>query len=138
MTKKATKKQTKKTPTAKKPTQPKKSIIEVVKPEVVEEQVLHSSEAVIERLPVQIVEEGFHLFTYAFQPDGMFEDDQGDFYTDPRFLAIWKTWLCICGWDEDEYWAAIDDLPHEKCEKCEAEEKEKQKQEAEAKAKNIN
>ena len=134
---KTTKKKTKITkskPTALQ-TVKKQSLIEEIKPI---KQVVPTT-SVVKRLPVEICAEMFDLLQYAFQPEGFYDEDD-EFFTDDRFLAMWKSFLICAGYfSEDEYWSALDKMPHDdKCEKCKAESEEEEKKIAEEKAKNVN
>lgn len=142
MAKKTTKKQSKQTKTATKvksakPTTIKKpSLIEEVK-EVSKHPKPQETVAVIEKIPAEICEDMFYHLQDIFQSDGFYDED-GAFWTDDRFLAMWKTFLLFAGWNEDEYWQVVENLPHEKCADCKKEEEEEQEKLAKEKAKNVN
>jgi len=127
-----TTKSTKKITKSAKKVMVKPSIIETIEPK--EMAPLQATTATIEKLPWEIVNEGFNFFSYAFQPDG-FEDESGNFIVDDRFTAIWKSFLCISGWTEDQFWKETHEHPDGECPECKAEREEKEKQ---AKLKNVN
>lgn len=115
----------------------KKSVIEEIK-SLEESPAFQFSEAVIEKLPFDMCNDAFDFFSYAFQENGSFENEKGEFYIDPRFTSMWTTFLVMAGWTEAEYWEMVDKMPHEKCEQCEKDQKEQEKAEKEESAKNIN
>ena len=146
MAKKTTKTQTKKTKKSTKvksakPTslsiKKKPSLIEEVK-EVSKHPKPQETVAVIEKIPVEMCEDMFYHIQDIFQPDGFYDENE-DFFTNDRFLAMWKTFLLFAGWNENEYWELVDNMPHnEKCEQCKKEEEQEQEKLAKEKAKNVN
>jgi|SRR5579885_2788187 len=128
-TKTTSKKSTKKITKSASKVLAKKSLIENLEP--ISMPVSQSTEAMVEKLPWDIVNEAFDLFSYAFQENG-FEDEEGNYIVDDRFIAMWKSFLCISGWNEDEFWEETHNSNHQ-CPECKKEhelgfqEKEKQK-----------
>lgn len=55
------------------------------------------------KIPLEEVEHVFGALISAFHPDDIGEDGP-----DQRFLALWTLFLQCAGWNEDEYWDAID------------------------------
>lgn len=129
--KKATKKITK---SASKILTKKASIIEDLEPIQMQMQIQKSgSESINEKISWDIVNEAFSLFSDAFQPDG-FEDEEGNYIVNDKFIAVWKNFLLISGWTEDEFWDYTHDAGGE-CPECK---KEKEEQEKIEKLKNSN
>lgn len=114
----------------------KSSIIEEVK-EASKHTKPQAKVAVVEKIPVEICEDMFYHIQDIFQPDGFYDDNES-FYTNDRFLAMWKTFLLFAGWDENEYWELVDSMPHEKCADCKKEEEQELEKLAKEKAKNVN
>lgn len=80
----------------------------------------------LQKVDFEAVDEVFDALNFAFHPNGLGEEEPDD-----RFISLWKIFLSISGWSEDDYWMELEfRKEHCKCEKCrEKEELEKANQE---------
>lgn len=62
---------------------------------------------VIEKMDFCDVDAVFDVLFYVFHPDGIDDNEEPD----QRFIGLWKLFLSIVGWDEDDYWEEVKARP---------------------------
>jgi len=91
--------------------EPKKSIVEVVKEDVVEEGFTK-----IKKMDFELVDTFQSTLAFVFFPEGLDVVDDTDDVND-RYLALWHIFLATVGWTDNEYWAEYKVRPHH-CHDC--------------------